>query len=60
MFLNLALRKKSRLQLSIVPKVSIEQMKKSNKSSNQLFFSTFSATFLKTEKICSSDIMGQN
>ena len=34
--------------------------KKSTKSFNHLFFSTFTMTFLKTEKICSSDIMGQN
>ena len=35
-------------------------MKKSTKSSNHLFFSTLLMTFLKTEKICYSDIMGQN
>ena len=33
--------------------------KKSTKSSNHLFFSTHPMTFLKNEKICYSDIMGQ-
>ena len=40
--------------------VQRENEKKSTKSFNHLFFSTFPMTFLKTEKICSSDIMHQN
>ena len=35
-------------------------MKKSTKISNDLFLSILPMTFLKTEKICFSNIMGQN
>ena len=58
MFLNLALRKKG--GYSLVSNVSIEQIKKSTKGSSHLFFLTLPMAFLKTEKICDSDIMGQN
>ena len=56
MFLNLALEKRA----GIVSNVSIEEIKKNTKSSNHFFFSTLPMTFLKIEKICSSNIMDQN
>ena len=59
MFLNLALRKKQAIAKHNVQCIH-RATEKSTKSSNHLFFSTLPMAFLKTEKICYSDIMGQN